>query len=64
MPRKTESLRRNRMFRMTDEEYERLGKSAEALCTTRTGILMRGLALVEAEIEQQKRQASNEKQPA
>ena len=50
--------------RVTVSEAERLRKSAEELNTTMTAVLMRGLGLVEAEIEQQKRQATDENQPA
>lgn len=50
--------------RVTVSEAQRLRKSAEALNTTMSDVLLRGLALVEAEIEQQKRQAAVEKHPA
>lgn len=50
--------------RVTVSEAQRLRKSAEALNTTMSDVLLRGLALVEAEIEKQKRQAAVEKHPA
>ena len=50
-----------RRLRLTVGEDQRLRKSAEALNTTMSDVLLRGLALVEAEIEKQKRQAPVEK---
>lgn len=50
--------------RVTVSEAQRLRKSAEALNTTMSDVLLRGLALVEAEIEQQKRQAAVQNKPA
>ena len=51
-------------IRLTVGEAQRLRKSAEELGTNMSDIFLRGLRLVEAEIEKQKRQAADDKTPA
>ncbi len=47
--------------RVTQSEYQRLRKCAEVLNTTMSAILMRGLALVEAQVQATEKAADSRK---